>query len=56
MARAIGASVGYEGGVLACITSQIYPSIFKTLTYFETMVCSESWQICTLKHFIQNPL
>ena len=37
-------------------TLRIYPSIFGSLTYFETVIYSEPCQICTMKHFIQNPL
>ena len=48
MAGAVCAGVGNESDVLACISWLIYPSIFRTLTYFETVVYSEPCQICTL--------
>ena len=34
----------------------MYPSIFRTLTYFESVVYSEHCQTFSMKHFIQNPI
>ena len=58
MARTVGASMGYEGGVL----EHVYPREY-ILVYSEPWHILKLWYIqnpgkyiCTMRHIIQNPL